>query len=291
MSQTASAKTILTGIAMAVLAAVCLAMALVLSRLTYDVGVNALSILFLRFTLFTPVLGGWLLLKGQALRLPRQRMLTSFGVGLLYVAGFGAYLGSVAYLPVSLAVLIFYTYPLVTVIMASILDQRRPSLQECLGFAAAFIGIALALQVSFESLHPFGIGLTVFASVCIALSFVLSARALKDTDTTLVTLYMAISSLLVTTLIILLSGALGLPSETTGWAILLAALAVFAVGFLAMFQSVKLIGPVRSAMVMNLEPPATILLAIVILGEHMSTQQVLGAALVIGAIVFTQSRS
>ena len=284
-------KTNLAGIAMAVLAAVSLALTLVMSRLAYDNGSNALSVLFLRFTLFALVLALWRSLQGRSLRLPLRLLLASHGIGLIYVIGIGAYLSSVAYLPVSLAVLIFYTYPLITVLMASILDRRRPSVRDSVGFLAAFAGLSLALEVSFESLHPVGIGLTIIASVGMALSFVLSERTLKTTDTTVVTLHMSVTAMIAAATVTLTSGALALPTENSGWWILAAALATFVAGFLAMFGSIKMIGPVRSAMIMNLEPPATILLAIVILGEHMVLQQALGAALVLAAIILTQRQS
>ena len=41
-------------------------------------------------------------------------------------------------------------------------------------------------------------------------------------------------------------------------------------------------------MVMNLEPIATIVIALVLLGESMSAQQVAGGALVIGAVIAAQ---
>jgi len=82
---------------------------------------------------------------------------TSYGIGLVYFLGTGCYLSSILYLPVSLAVLVFYTYPLMTVVFESALDRRLPRLLDVVAFLVAFGGLALALQVSFAGLDPRGI--------------------------------------------------------------------------------------------------------------------------------------
>jgi len=47
----------------------------------------------------------------------------------------------------------------------------------------------------------------------------------------------------------------------------------------------KIIGPVKATMIMNIEPILTIGLAAILLGERLSNIQIFGAVLVIGGIV------
>ncbi len=74
-------------------------------------------------------------------------------------------LGAFAYMPVSLVVLIFYTFPLLTGLFASLLDRRWPRGIEIVRIVVAFFGLALALDVSLGSLHPIGLGLSVLAAL------------------------------------------------------------------------------------------------------------------------------
>ena len=55
-----------------------------------------------------------------------------------------------------------------------------------------------------------------------------------------------------------------------------------------MFRGVHLIGPAPTAMVMNLEPVFTIALAVTLLAETLSDRKLIGAAVVLAAVVASQ---
>jgi drug/metabolite transporter (DMT)-like permease len=72
------------------------------------------------------------------------------------------------------------------------------------------------------------------------------------------------------------------------WGLMAAAALTFAGAFLGMFVGVRLIGASGTAMIMNLEPVLTIVLAIVLLDENLTVHQFLGAALVVAAVFAAQ---
>jgi len=276
------------GAALVVFAALVISLSMVLSRLAYDAGSNALTVLCLRYGCAVPVLVLLLRRRGLALGRPRRDLIVLWVLGALFWAQTGGYLASVAWIPISLAVLIFYTYPLLTALLASVVDRAAPGAVQGTAFVVAFGGLVLALEVSFESLHPLGIGLAAGGALAGAIVFVCTSRALARIDTLLTTLHMSIAGLVISTSVAVAAGAFRVPATALGWGALAGAVACFVVFLVAMFSGLRLIGPVRTTMILNLEPPATIVLAMALLGEQLAAQQGIGAALVLGAIVAAQ---
>ena len=57
---------------------------------------------------------------------------------------------------------------------------------------------------------------------------------------------------------------------------------------MAGYSGLRLIGPVRTSTVMNIEPVVTILIAVILLGEILTGAQLLGGAVVIAAVMLAQ---
>lgn len=274
---------------MVAFAAVIIALSFVMARLTYDAGSNPLTVIALRYPVVVVLVWVVVRLRGGALALARRDLAAGYGVGLVYFLGTGCYLASIVYLPVSLAVLVFYTYPLMTVVFESALDRRLPRLLDVVAFLVAFGGLALALQVSFAGLDPRGIAFALAGGVGASAAFVWTGRSLPHVNTMVLSFHMSLCGTLVAAVAILASGALALPATgAAGWGALVATILCFGAAFLAMFTGVRMIGAVRTSMVMNLEPIATIGLAVLLLGESLTAQQLAGAALVLGAVAVAQ---
>ena len=88
------------------------AMNLVLARVVYDAGGNLYAINLIRPFAFLACVLLVLRMAGQPIALPPGRRWASAGVGLLLTAELYAILGAIKFIPVSLAVLINYCYPL-----------------------------------------------------------------------------------------------------------------------------------------------------------------------------------
>ncbi len=285
----AAARRNAAGVAVVVLAATLISLSLVLSRSVYEAGGNPATVITARMLVFVAAI--WLLYRatGRSLRLAPAERKQSLALGVINLLGTGGYVWSILYLPVSLAVLAFYTYPLLTLIIASLLDRRLPRLLEVGALLAAFAGLGIALEVSFEGLHPAGLALVAMGAIGVAASFALSARIIGRADTARVTFHMAISSFVVATACTLATGSLQFPQTGVGgWLVFTAMLVTFVAGFFGMFQGVSMIGPVRTVLTMNLEPVATIGFAMLILGETLTGRQLGGAALVVGAVTLAQ---
>ena len=280
----------LIGSALAVLCAVCYGASLPLSRLAYDHGTNALTVLTLRYLALVVVLAAWLRLMRRSLLMTPRLIGTCFLIGVCFFTTSGGTLAAVSYIPVSLAVLLFYTYPIMTLALVSALERRAPSLLDVLAIAAAFVGVALALEVRFERLDPLGMGLALLAALGAACSFILAGRALPGAGPVLVSAYASASAFLIGLAAMLGLDALALPHSGTGTLLLALVILIFGTAIVSMLGSLGLIGPVRSATLLCLEPVTAILIAVLALDETLSTQQWLGGVLVGAAMLIAARR-
>lgn len=265
---------------MAVLSALCYGAALPLSRLAYDYGTNALTILSLRYLAIVLLLAIWLGVTGASYRLSPRLALASAVVGVCFLAVSGGTLASVTYIPVNLTVVVFYTYPLMTLLIVSVMERRRPSAPEFLAVSLALIGVGLAMQVSFEQLNAAGIGFALLAALGVAVSFIVASRFLPEAGTARMTLHACAMAFLGGAGLTLGFDVLALPESAFGITLVVFIIAIFATAVVAMFVGVKLIGPVRSATFLCLEPVTAIFVAVLALGEHLKGGQWLGVTLV-----------
>ena len=279
------------GIAMAVLSALCYGAALPLSRLAYDHGSNPLTILTLRFLAIALVMGLWLGITGTSFRVSLRGMLASALVGVCFISVSSGTLISVSYIPVNLTVLVFYTYPMMTLLTVSAMARRRPGIAELTAVTLALLGVGLAIQVSFEHLNAVGIGFALLAAVGATTTFIVAARALPTVGTTLMSWYACSVAFVGGAAITLGMDAVAIPSTAFGIGLIAVIIAVFATAVVAMFVGVKLIGPVRSATLLCLEPVTAIFVAVLVLGEHLKAGQWLGAGLVAVAMLIAGRRA
>lgn len=259
------------------------------ARIAYDYGLNSLTLNVLRFLALVAILALWIGFKGGAYRLPLRTLVVTLFMGLLVACAGVTNFASIAFIPVSLAILIFYTYPLVTLILNSIVERRAPQGADYLAFACAFAGLALILDVSVNELNIVGVALALTGSVTAAAHLVVAQHAMRIASVRTVIFYMSLSACVVSGLVTIAFDQLSLPEPGAGPWLLAYIIAAFCIGMGAMLTGVRMIGPVRTSIIMCMEPPVVIGCAYLLLGERLNTTQLLGAALVITAIVIAQS--
>lgn len=279
------------GILTVLAATISISLSSIFAPFVYAHGSNPQTLTIFRFACFALVCGGWLALRGTPVVLSRRNLAHCIGAGIIYTIGSASLITAFAYIPVTLSVLILYLFPLLTRLGESLLDRRLPSLAEVACLVTALVGLAICLGIAFDQLNLPGLVFSAMAAFGVAGSFLWTGRMLPDVAPTVTTFYMAVTGLVAALIFATATGGWALPPATTAAIAAMAAAALsFAAGFLGMFVGVRLIGASRAAMVMNFEPVATIILAMLILGETLSATQLTGAALVIAAIVFAQQR-
>lgn len=222
--------------------------------------------------------------------LPHARTGHALGSGAMTGMATLGLLGSFAFIPVSLGVVILYTFPMLTTLLECLHARRLPGLIEILCLVVAFAGVGISVGLNDVALDPKGILLAGLASLCYAVSIFWNSIRLREADSTVVSFYMAISGIVTVALYVLATGSFVVtPEPGLGpWLPLLVTCFFFSVAFVLMFRAVTYAGGSATAMVLNLEPVFVIGLAALLLGEDLTVPRVLGGALVIGAVVVSE---
>ena len=275
------------GILFALTSAVCFGGITPLAAVAYDDGTTALAVLLLRSIFGVCVFAIAAVLLGLRLCITWSAWLALLPVSLSWLIGAFGYLGAVHYLPVGLAAILFFTFPVIVATASWVIERRQPRMVELLLVLLAFAGLVLAIGPSFTGLHPFGLLLAMIGAAGAACIFLTGRYALARTNQLVALVHVnAINAV----------GALGLGLAFTaltfpqgdfplagGWPTLIAATVVFGFAVFFQFGAIRHAGPARAAMFFNLEPVVTLTIAMLLLGERLSPLQLLGGAMVIDA--------
>ena len=263
-------------------------MSIVLARLSYDGGVNPITLLTIRITFFLAALLLFLRLAGKPIRLqPRERYASLFLGAIVAMGSFGSY-SSIEYIPVSLMVLILYTYPILVAVAMRFTAGERMTPIKVIALLTAFLGLALALQVAVQQKAPIGFAFAAMGAIGLTLTVLVSNRILRRTDSRRMTVHMSMTTTALYATALIATDSLSLPQTDIGWYALCIIPPLWVAAILTFFTGLPMIGPTRAATLGNMEPVLTILFAVLLLGEFLSNIQLLGAALVIGAVFLMQ---
>ncbi len=255
------------------------------AKIYYADGGNALTLMLVRFVLSTLVFGVILIAGGGRFAITPGQRRPLLALGLVWSGATICYLLSVQFIAVSLAVLLFYLYPLLVLAQGLASRQLRPSPAVIGLFAGAFAGLCLALSAGPLTLSAAGVALALLASCGAAFTFVRGARVAPSMSPLLMTFWINAAGLLL--ILPLMPGNLLLPAGGAGWQALALASVFYLVAILSQFQALARLSAARAALLLNLEPVVSIMLARLVLGELLSPLQLAGVALVIAAVVLS----
>ncbi len=271
------------GVIFALVTAVCLGSVTTQAKLFYAEGGNAMTLMLARFFISTLAFGALLLIRQQSLRVSRGNRLAVFLVGGIWSAAMIFYLLSVETISVSLAVLILYAYPLLVLLYSIARGYLSPSLRLIFLFLLAFLGLYLALSSAKMTLDTRGLLYAVLACLGAAFTFVKGARVAPLLDPLVMTFWVNFVGLVM--IIPMVYSNLVVIVSTAGITALSLATSFYVIAILCQFQALARLPAAIAALILNLEPVVSILLAVFILNEQLSSMQWVGVALVISVLV------
>ena len=266
-----------------------------ISPLANEAGISPLTITIIRFVLGTVLMAIILGVARGSFRVPRDKWLPLSLMGLLIFTVTVFYLSAVVYIPVSLAAILFYTYPIIVTIIDPLLQRRMPSLAQLALSLLAFTGIAIAMGPSINDLDWRGIGFVALASLSISGTLIISRKVVSDVNNLTIVFYVNIIALLLSVPYLwisngfVMSGIIHsmLVGSMSGFHFAAIIAGLYLLATLAQINTVRFVGPSRTAMFFNIEPVVTILAAVVILSETLTTPQFTGSLCVLSAVVIS----
>ncbi len=284
-SKTGRNPSLATGLILAAVASSSFGLVITFTRVAYNGGASAGAAMEIRYLVAIAVMSTALLALGRGLRPPRELYGGLFRVGLTNIGVTFGYMTSILFIPVSLATVVFYTYPLMVIAVAPMVHGQRLGRRQFGAFGLAFAGLALALGPSIQGLDWRGVALALLAAVSAATVFMIAPKVVRSYHALGVTLHSNLIGACIIPLFLPILGGFVLPETSAGW-LGLSGLSIFYVAaILSMFAALHAAGAVPTSLIFNLEPVVAIVAAAILLGERLMPVQMGGVALVIGALM------
>ena len=260
------------------------------AKLAFGEGVNPQGLLVLRSVIGAAGMAAFLVARGQTLLISRRYILATALGGLSLAATAGGGMGAVAFIDVSLASVIIFTYPLFVAVVNHVRGEALVVRRDWGLLVLSLFGLALALGVSLDRLNATGVLLALLSSLGITVMVLLLSDTSRAVGAVRANLYMTMWGTLYFLLLGLLGPMAGLiepmafPQSRWAWFLVLSAAGTFTLGYLLFFSATLIIGATRASMLSILEPIMMILFAIILVGEWLGPLQWLGMALVLGSL-------
>ena len=250
---------------------------------------NALSWRYLLGTVMLAVLAGSM----TSLRVPIRRV-----VPVLVLAGgaqaFIAFvsLSALDYIPAAPLSFLFYTYPAWVAILAATRGTERLTPIRLLALALSLGGIAIMVGApSVGVLHPMGVALALISAFAYAMYIPLIGHYQEQLSESIAAVYSALGAGVILLVLDYFTNRATVMLSVNAWlAILALALWSTAIAFTAFLRGLKVLGPVRTAIVSTVEPFWTALLGAVVLRQPLTGATLGGGVLIAAAVVLLQIR-
>jgi drug/metabolite transporter (DMT)-like permease len=273
----------LIGILLVAISAAAFGTLAIIGRYAYANGIDTSTLLFLRFTFSTLLMGGLLALRGESL--PRGKTLTLLvGMGAIgYVGQSFSYLSAIKYASAGLVALLLYLYPIFVAVLSFIFLKAKITRFKILALGLATFGAMLTANPQGGEWK--GILLALSAAVVYSVYIVVGAGVMQKVSAIQSSTVIFASAGLVYAALTAINGP-HWPVTQSGWLaiaeITLIATVIPVATFLA---GLKRIGPTNASMISTLEPVVTVLLAAQLYGETLRPVTLLGGGLILIAVL------
>jgi drug/metabolite transporter (DMT)-like permease len=277
------------GVALCLGSGIAFAVQPVLGQLALDAGAAIPALLAWRYAIAAVVL--FVIARKRLKELPLRVAGAAFALGVvLYAADSALFYAALGRTSAPLAMLLHYAYLLLVVGATAALGRERLGVRRVAALSTVLVGVALVGGGAGVP-DPLGIALALASASVYATYVLLSDRMLRGIDP------VAFAAPLVAgaATAFLVFGAARDELGSVGSGIGLASIAVGAIvgtvfAVTAFLAGIRFVGPGTASLLVTIEAPTGVALAALALGERLAPAQLVGAALVLGAIVLLQVR-
>jgi drug/metabolite transporter (DMT)-like permease len=255
------------------------------ARLASFAGVSGTTVVVYRVLLMLALLAGAAALLRRTLAVEPEERLTIGLLGVTTALIAICYLSAVSFIPVTVAVVLFYTFPILILLASPFVEGTRLT-PPLLGTAAlALVGVVLVVGPAFKDLDWRGVVLALGASVSTTVQFFAAARC-RRTGVVAKVFWIHVVILPTACLIGIVAGDLAPPSALALAPFPVAmTISMYLLGVVLQFLALGRIPAVAAGIVYCTEPVVASLGSAFILGESLNSIQLLGGTLVLSAIM------
>lgn len=253
-------------------------------------GASLLTVLSWRYIIATIVLGAIAWLGGSI------RRVDGHGVRVMVLAGFGQSVIAVVtllalrYIPAATLAFLFYTYPGWVAIIARLRHTEPLTPLRLFALALSFGGIFVMVGApGAAALHPLGITLALTGALLYAMYVPMIGELQRNLPAVATAAYMSAGAAIIIGVVSILRGELAFRLHSTAWTAILGLSLISTAGaFLLFLRGLRVLGPVRTAIVSTVEPFFTALLSAWLLNQGLTKTTLAGGALIAAAVILLQ---
>jgi drug/metabolite transporter (DMT)-like permease len=262
----------------------------VFAKLALEGGADVLSVLAFRSVLGIGLVFVWMQFGEPAIALQPRAKWTALALGVLLTLNLFGVFKAIELVPVSIAILTYFIYPLLTGVIGAMTGVDRLTWTGAITAVVAFFGLSLIIGANPAALALVGVLAAVGGALCRTAMLLITRASLKGADARLVTWYTLWSSTLVFVALSVATWSWHWPHTTSGWVAFICISFTMTAAMLALYVSTQRIGPFRTALYMNLEPFMTAVLGAIVLGDRLTPLQMVGGVVMIAALCVFQLR-
>lgn len=253
----------------------------------YSHGMNPVSVLLFRYLMGIPILALLMAIRGKSFSLKRDEVVPTIILGVLMALSSLTLFESYNYMNSGVASTLLFVYPVMVAVMMIMFFHEKFSISTVICLIVMAIGLMLLMKPQGENtISPFGCLLVMLSALTYALYIVMVnvSKSVSSLPTTKLLFYVLSWGSLVYVAMICCGSTLTLPEQNWGWLNLLALAVIPTVISLACTtRAIQLIGSTPTAILGALEPVSAVVLSVVVLGQTLTSQDVIGGILIVVA--------
>ena len=137
------------GVGLVLVAGASFASGSIFATLSYDAGLDWLTLMWWRFAIGATLAWAWVLVsparRATLRRMPRRQLVVALGLGALYTGNAGTYYAGIETVPAALAGVLVYIYPVFVALLSLRFATRLPGRRPWIALGLAVAGVVLAL--------------------------------------------------------------------------------------------------------------------------------------------------
>ncbi len=253
----------------------------------YGDGMNPVSVLLFRYFMGLPVLAVIMAIRGKSFSLKKDEIVPTMILGVLMALSSLTLFESYNYMNSGVASTLLFVYPVMVAVMMIMFFHEKFSISTVICLVVMGAGLMMLMKPQGDtSLSLFGCLLVMLSALTYALYIVMVnvSKAVKNIPTTTLLFYVLAWGSLVYVVMIACGSELTVPQKGWGWINLLALAViptVISLGFTT--RAIQLIGSTPTAILGALEPVSAVILSIVVLGQPITVQDIIGGSLIVVA--------
>ena len=277
------------GVICGILAAVCYGTNPFGALPLYEEGVNTSSVLFYRFSMAVAMLGVMLLVERKSFRINRQELNVLGSLGILFAASCITYYESFLLMGAGIASTILFVYPVMVAGIMALFFKERLTFSTVTAILLALGGIGLLYQGDGEtSLSTMGIILVILSALCYAIYIVVVNQSSIRMSSLKLTFYVLFICMFVLLAYSYTSSDLHLqlpPSPRAWFYACWLGLVPTVLSLVLMTIAVHEVGATPTAIMGALEPLTAVAIGVLVFGETLTVQLVIGIVLILSAVL------